>query len=367
MKPTEHDEERANRGAENESGPAPPRSDGGRTIDTDMFTRTADVPTVSRRDRFLQVMDLFLIAPLRVAWADVRSRVGGFILIMFLLAGTAGVVIFPRPGRGDGEILQPAFQEFSFALILGTDVMGRSLTYSVIHATPAMLEMILAGAILSVAVGTFIGAVGGYKGGKIDMVFITITDTVLTIPGIVFVIVIAAIYPPEQPWLVGLLLGIDAWPGLARTVRSEVLSIREESYTEASRAMGLSKTTIIRKDVVTNLMPYISVNFANSSVGIIFASVALYFLGILPFNALNWGVMMNQAYNRINLTSTAELHWMLVPMGAITIVALGFILFAQGLDRVFNVRLRARHAKSIKDDGDSSVEEAEEVNPAHVN
>ena len=359
MKPTDHPENQTGDSSKMET-------DGGSSIDTDMFTRTSDVPDISRWDRMSRGVDLFLLAPMRVAWSDIRSRVGVFILLMFALAGSVGVVIVPAPGRGDGELLQPPFQEFSFALILGTDVMGRSLTYQVVHATPAILEMVLAGAILSVGIGTFIGAVGGYKGGTLDMIFITITDTVLTIPGIVFVIVIAAIYPPEQPWLVGILLGIDAWPGLARTVRSEVLSIREEAYTEASRAMGLSKTTIIRKDVVTNLMPYISVNFANSSVGVIFASVALYFLGILPFSAAHWGVMMNQAYNRVNLTDPSQLHWMLVPMAAITIVALGFILFAQGMDRVFNVRLRARHAKSAVSDDEEPGEESEKVTRTHV-
>ena len=171
----------------------------------------------------------------------------------------------------------------------------------------------------------------------------TVTDVVLTIPGIALVIVLASIYQPESPLVVGLILGIDNWPKLARTVRSQVLSIREEAFTEASRIMGLSELHILRKDVVSNLMPYISVNFATSARKIIFESVGLYFLGILPRSNLNWGLMMNDAYNQANLTNPDQIHWLLVPMALIILISLGFILLAQGLDRVFNVRLRARH------------------------
>jgi len=171
---------------------------------------------------------------------------------------------------------------------------------------------------------------------------------VLTIPGLALVIVLASFWVPSSPYAVGIILGIDNWPGLSRTVRSQVLSIREESYTEASRAMGLHKLTILRKDVVTNLMPYILINLASSARRIIFESVALYYLGILPFTSENWGVMLNQAYQNMDLYDPSQYHWILVPMITIVLISLGFILFAQGLDRVFNVRLRARHEKTVE-------------------
>jgi peptide/nickel transport system permease protein len=113
--------------------------------------------------------------------------------------------------------------------------------------------------------------------------------------------------------------------------------------------MGLSQFTILRRDVISNLMPYISINFANGARRIIFESVALYFLGILPFTTLNWGVMMNEAYHNADLTNLDQIHWLLVPMITISVVSLGFILLAQGLDRIFNVRLRARHESTTAD------------------
>jgi peptide/nickel transport system permease protein len=121
------------------------------------------------------------------------------------------------------------------------------------------------------------------------------------------------------------------------------LSIREEAYTEASRIMGISKASILRHNVISNLMPYISVNLAQSSRKIIFESVALYYLGILPFSTNNWGVMLNKAYQSGDMTQLGQIHWLLIPMTLIASVSLGLILLAQGMDRLFNVRLRAQH------------------------
>jgi len=223
-----------------------------------------------------------------------------------------------------------------------------------VHATPAMLKMVAAGALLSVLVGTLIGLLSGYQGGTIDYVLMLITDTVLVIPALVLIIVISAVWAPRDPVLVGILLGIDNWPNLSRNIRSQVLSIREEDYTEASRAMGLSRSTILRKDMFSNMAPYILINLANGSRRIIFESVGLYFLGILPFTTLNWGVMMNQAYQAANVTDLGKVHWLYLPMLMIIFISLGFLLFAQGTDRLFNVRLRAKHAKTGEDDGEES-------------
>ena len=325
----------------------------------DVFTRTADVPTLTRREKARRAFDQRVYAPMAVLVRDWRAVVGGGILLGFFLTGVVawvsasnwwlfeGVVLVATPTVMEGPIFVPPFQDPAYPL--GTGVMGKSIFKQLVHAAPAMIQMIAAGALLSVTVGTLIGTVAGYRGGAIDKTLMSFTDVVLTIPGIALVIVLAAIYEPRHPITVGLILGIDNWPRLARTVRSEVLSIREEAFTEASRIMGISQFTILRKDIISNLMPYISINFANGARNIIFESVALYFLGILSFTTLNWGVMMNEAYNGADLTNLGQLHWLFAPMITIAIVSLGFILLAQGMDRIFNVRLRARHESTTAD------------------
>jgi peptide/nickel transport system permease protein len=320
------------------------QTDGGQELDADLFTRTSDVPELTRKQKLVQVLDTYLYAPFSVMVNDWRGAIGIGIVVVFVLMATVGDWVTPTSPVMDGPPTLVPFENMQHPL--GTDKMGQDMLKRTINAAPAMLKMILSGALLSVGIGTAIGTVAGYKGGSIDSVLMSITDIVLTLPGLVLIVVLAAIYQPESPFLVGILLGIDNWPGLARTIRSQVLSIREEAFTEASRAMGLSEFQILRKNVISNLMPYISVNFANGAKGIIFESVGLYFLGILPFTVENWGVMMNNGYNGADLTDPGQVHLLFVPMFMIVFVSLGFILLAQALDRVFNVRLRARHSKT---------------------
>jgi peptide/nickel transport system permease protein len=327
--------------------------DGGSPVEPDVFTREASgAAEQSRVDDVRRALDAYIYAPFAVAIKDVRTLVGGSIIALFVLTATVGVRIVDSPETMSGPVFHPPFESWEYPL--GTGGLGKDLFAQVVHSAPDMLIMILSGAILSVVVGTAIGTVAGYKGGELDRVLMGVTDVVLTIPSLALVIVLAAIYQPERAWVVGIILGIDNWPRLSRTIRSQVLSIREEAFTEASRIMGLSETTILRKDVVSNLMPYISINFAASSRNIIFESVALYFLRVLPFTSQNWGVMLNEAYNNISLTDPGKLYVIVIPMVVIVLVSLGFILFAQGLDRVFNVRLRARHAKTVGGDGDQA-------------
>lgn len=334
------------------------QTDGG-AIDESVFTQMADIPEPTAREKAVSAFDRHIRAPGAVLVTDWRALVGSAILSLFVLTGIVAwvstsnwwllesVVLVETPTVTEGPIFMQPFTDLEFPL--GTDGLGKSLFEQVIHATPAMIQMIAAGALLSVGIGTLIGTVAGYRGGTVDTVLMTITDVVLTIPGLALVIVLAAIYQPSDPFVVGLILGIDNWPRLARTLRSQVLSLREEAFTEASRIMSLSQLTILRKDVISNLMPYISINFANSSRRIIFESVALYFLGILPFTTSNWGVMLNSAYEDADLTNPEQIHWLLVPLCVILLVSLGFILFAQALDRIFNVRLRARHETTTAD------------------
>jgi peptide/nickel transport system permease protein len=93
------------------------------------------------------------------------------------------------------------------------------------------------------------------------------------------------------------------------------------------------------------------INMVNAARGVIFASVGLYFLGILPFSGLNWGVMMNLAYTAAgSLYTWSSAHWLLLPMITIVWLSFGLIMFGQAADKVFNPRLRARHADTVDDE-----------------
>lgn len=354
MKPSEEESPSTPPAVESGASSEPVRADGGTTAEEDLFSPSSSVRQRSLIERLGHGFRAHVLAPLRIIAEDARGVVGVSILAAFVLMGTVGVLFYPEPTTMEAPIFAPPFQDVAYPL--GTGVLGEQVDRQIVHATPAMLKMILSGALLSMVLGTAIGTIAGYKSGWWDYTLMMLSDTVMTIPALALVVVLAAVYAPEDPFVVGLILGINNWPGLARTVRSEVLSIRENEVIEAARVMGLSDARILRKYVVRNLMPYISINFANSSRRIIFEAVGLYFLGLLPTSAQNWGIMMQEAYDNSDLTNLAQLHWLVFPMLTIVLLVLGLILTAQSLDRLWNVRLRARH---LQDDDEDAVLDAD--------
>jgi peptide/nickel transport system permease protein len=337
------------------------RSDGGERPSSELrsdgaggsvseFEQMADV-TLSESERRRQWFDEKILAPARIVWDDWRARFGVVVVALYLFMGIVGPHIVRAPSPNQGERLIGAFRTLEHPF--GTTALGVDILSQLVYATPAMLLMITAGAVFTVFLGTATGTLAGYKGGRVDSVLMTITDVMMTIPGLPLTIVLAAVLQIEgHPVVIGVLITINAWAGLARAIRSQVLTLRDAEYVEASRIMGIGTPKIIGSDIVPNLMPYISMNFVRQARAVIFGAVGLYFLGVLPYNSNNWGVMMNAAVNRAGATSSpAAFHWLLVPMVTIIVLALGLTLLAQGADRVFNPRVRARHAKTV-DDGD---------------
>jgi peptide/nickel transport system permease protein len=312
---------------------------------------TRSVEKMTRGEYYRELFDTWIAAPLRILRSDYRGIFGFALIGMFILMGTIGVWIVPSP-EATGPILQPAFKSMEHPL--GTDSVGKDMVSLIVHSTPAMLKMVSAGAIFATSLATIIGVSAGYLGGTVDRAMMTIVDVAMTIPGLPLIIVLAAVIDPTSPYLIGILVTINAWAGSSRTIRSQVLTLRNQSYVEASRAMGLSTFTIMSKDVLPNMMPYIMMGFVGTARRVIFASAGLYFIGVLPFSTLNWGVMMNLARSNGALYSPIAAHWLWAPMMAIVLMSLGLILLAQSFDRVFNPRLRAKHQKS-SDADDSEV------------
>lgn len=316
------------------------------------FETTADVD-VTRWDQFRHSVDVWVTSPARIMWADFRTRVGAAIVLVYLLMGTVGVVLYPVPRLNAAPQLVGAFQNLDY--VLGTTSTGQDLLGLIIHSTPFMLKMVIAGAVFTTVMSVVIGTVSGYKGGRIDRVLMALSDIALVIPGLPLVIVLAIVIQPENPFVVGVLLTINGWAGLARSVRSEVISLRNEAYIEASGVMGMSTSSIILKDILPNIMPYVLINFMQAGRNVIFASVGLYYLGLLPFSGLNWGVILNTAQKSGALTGLKSIHWIMVPVITISGLVFGLVYFSQGLDRIFNPRIRARHAKTVETDPSDEI------------
>ncbi|WP_276255860.1 ABC transporter permease [Halomontanus rarus] len=293
-------------------------------------------------DVYQQMIESWIIAPLRVLWDDYRGRIGIIIVTVYVLMGTIGTLFVEVPSFNQGPSLAGPFE--SMAHPLGTTAYGQDLLGLMVHSTPAMFKMMIAGAIFGNAMGVVVGLVSGYMGGNTDKVLMTITDTMMSIPGLPLLLILAALIEPTNPWLIGIILNIQGWTGLARAIRSQVLPLRKKEYVEASKTIGQPTSSVLTKDVLPEMLPFITMGFMNGATGVIHASVGLYFLGILPFTNQNWGVVLNDAYQDSGALYNLEAaHWLLVPIITITGMTFGLTLLAQAFDQVFNPRVRARH------------------------
>ncbi|GAA0283285.1 ABC transporter permease [Halobacterium noricense] len=313
---------------------------------------------VSTRDRLAEFYRRSVREPALVAWSDNRTRAGIVILSAYVamaLVDVFGLWRDASPNQSTERLLAP-FQSLKYPL--GTTQSGVDLLALIIDSTPFILLMVLAGGVWATSLAVFVGTISGYKGGRVDTVITSISDFFMAVPGLPLVIVLAITLSPENPLLLGVILTINYWAGLGRSIRSQVLSIREESYVEASRTMGTGTLRIIRKDVLPNIMPYVMVNFVLAARYTIFASVGLYFIGVLPYSGQNWGVTLNNAYSQGGLFTMQALHWLLVPIVAIVGLAFGLILLSQGMDRIFNPRVRTRfsgESESVEETDDETT------------
>ncbi|MFB6189199.1 MAG: ABC transporter permease [Halapricum sp.] len=312
------------------------------------FEITSDVEE-TRGERLRKLYDTYVYTPVEIIWDDWRARIGGAILLFYILMGIVGPYLVDPTAAADGAAFVQPFQTMEFPL--GTDTMGRDLLALVVYSTKPMLIMMFSGAFTTIAVGTGAGAVAGYRGGWVDNVVSSITDIFINIPGYPLVMTLSLLLPiTGNPVLIGILVSIMAWGGLARKMRSQVLTLRNESFVEASRSIGQPSRLIVWKDILPHLMPYAMINLASTARRIIFTVAGLYFLGILPYGNPNWGVMLNRAYQAGAYYQPRGMHWFLIPAITIIGIGVGLVLLSQSLDRVFNPRVRARHEKRTESD-----------------
>jgi peptide/nickel transport system permease protein len=339
------------------------RTDGGQSESPIAAFSSSSSTTMNRRDRFEVVFDRWVASPVRILRHDWRALAGFGLLVGYLLMATAGVLLVDAPQVNQGANLVGPFETMEHPL--GTDGNGQDILSLTVHATPTMLIMITAGAIFSTTLATVVGVSAGYIGGNLDQGLMTVSDIAMTIPGLPLLIVLAAALEPAHPVTVGVLLSVTAWAGLARAIRSQVLTLRSVEYVEASRTMGLSRLDIMSRDVTPNLMPYVLVNMVGHARGIIYASVGLYFLGVLPVTGANWGLTLNRAYTTGGaMHSWAAAHWLIVPMIAIILLSFALLLLSQALDRVFNPRVRAKHMKTNRSDDQDGGDEGDQQSDA---
>ena len=176
-----------------------------------------------------------------------------------------------------------------------------------------------------------------------------LTDVVLNIPSLPLYIVLATYIRATDPLSMALILSITGWAGLARSVRSQVLSLKTAPFVEAAKVLGLPTWYIVLREITPNMMSYITINYIWSTADAIYAMVGLFFLGVIPFVTVNWGVMLFMAYRFVGaIYSLNTIHFVLAPILAIVGLQLGLILFSYAMDEIFNPRIRTEYFKVLR-------------------
>jgi len=171
---------------------------------------------------------------------------------------------------------------------LGRDVLSRLLVGARVSVGVGCVVVLLAGTI-----GTTIGAVSGYFGGRVDAVLMRLTDVVLAFPGILLAIALVAVLGPALRHVVLALVGIG-WVGYARLVRGQVLQLREAEFVLAARASGATGTRVICSHLLPNVLPTLLVQASLGMAGAILAEASLSFLGLgIQPPTPSWGAMIN--------------------------------------------------------------------------
>ncbi|MCX6050535.1 MAG: ABC transporter permease [Chloroflexi bacterium] len=222
----------------------------------------------------------------------------------------------------------------------GTDGVGRDLFTVMVAAIPLALEVgLLAGAV-GLGIGTILGFIAGYKGGMADNIIRGVVDTLLTVPGLVVLITItASIKSVLSVEVMALVVASLAWMWPTRTIRSQVLTMRERAYVKMAKLNGLSTMEIIWQELLPNLLPYLGASYVGAVSSAILASIGLEALGLGPQNEPTIGMTIYWAIANTSLIRGIW-WWWLPPILFVIMLFIGLFMISAGLDEVANPRLR---------------------------
>ncbi|MEE9578347.1 MAG: ABC transporter permease [Gemmatimonadota bacterium] len=222
-----------------------------------------------------------------------RQAILGLALIV-LLTGTAllAPALAPYDPDAQTDIVATRYQAPSVSHPMGTDRFGRDIFSRVLYGARISLSIGFLAILIAITLGTAIGAIAGFFGGRLDTVLMRGVDLVLSFPRLVLLVVLVALFEPSIA-LVTLVLGLTGWMGVSRIVRGQVLTVREMEFVTAARVLGFGRTRILARHVLPNVLTPVIVAATLGIGNTILAEAALSFLGlgVQPPTA-SWGNMV---------------------------------------------------------------------------
>jgi peptide/nickel transport system permease protein len=265
------------------------------------------------------------------------AMAGMIVMFLLYLITLLTPLIAPFDPAEQGDIVAMRYLSPSWSHPMGTDKFGRDVFSRVLYGARISLSIGFIAVGIGVALGTVLGALAGYFGKAVDTVIMRFTDMMLSIPRLVLLIVVIALFDRPDIWMVVIILGLTGWMSVARIVRGEILSLREREFVQAAKALGMSHTRIITRHILPNTLAPIIV-FATLGIGntiLIEAGLSFLGLGVQPPTP-SWGNMITDGRDAL-ITA----WWIATFPGlAIVFTVTAFNLLGDGLRDALDPRLR---------------------------
>ena len=254
-----------------------------------------------------------------------------FALVLLVVLFAPQLAPFDPYDLGDDLLVPPG----TAGHLLGTTNMGQDILSMLIYGSRASLAIGIVAAAISGVIGTLVGAVAGFSGGKLDKVISEVINVFLMIPSFFLVLIIVAMFGSSMVNVM-FVIGLTSWPSNARMMRVQAMSIKERTFVKSAVAMGESKRQILFKYIIPNgLFPVI----ANTTMGVakaILTEASLSFLGLGDPNVISWGQMIFDG--KQYLTSG---WWMSTFAGlCIMLIVMIFYLIGDGLNYALNPKMK---------------------------
>jgi ABC-type dipeptide/oligopeptide/nickel transport systems, permease components len=274
---------------------------------------------------------------LRALRRSPAGLVGMIIVALMILIALIGPLFTPTLTADTNSILMPAG---TTGHLLGTDNEGKDVLIQMIDGGAPVIFIGLFAAAISMVISIILGSLAAYFGGAFNSIVLAGSDFFLCVPQIIMLAVLGATFKLDSPILLALIIGVLAWPVMALAIRSQVLSLKQREFIEASRLLDLGTLRIVFVEILPNMASYILMNFVIGVTNAIYALVGLYVLGLAPLTGSNWGIMLNRAIIAGAIFNDASLAFVLSPIVAIVVLMVGLVMTTRSLEEILNPRLR---------------------------
>lgn len=227
----------------------------------------------------------------------------------------------------------------SAEVLLGTDSLGRSVGIQLSEAIPNSILIGLLAATIGTLLGALIGFTSGYFGGWVDAILRVLIDVFLSVPSILFLILIAALVRSVTVPTMAIIIGMFAWAWPARQVRAQVLSLKERGFVDIARMSGMIGMEVIVLELMPHMLPWLGANFVNAFIAAVLAEAGLSILGLGPQQEMTIGMMIYWALGYGAILQNLW-WWWVTPVVTLMILSLCLYFVHLGFDEVSNPRLQ---------------------------